>query len=127
MLSDSMCFAAIPAADLERARRWYGDKLGLEPQGGDEGGLRYETGKGTGFLLYPSSFAGTNQATAMGWSVADFDGEIAELRRRGITFEDYDMPGLKTEDGVATLPDGSGRSAWFKDSEGNILAVSTDG
>ena len=122
MLHDAMCIATIPASDIDRARRWYSEKLGLEPaQDGDEG-LTYETGKGTGFLLYPSQFAGTNQATAMGWSVTDFDAEVAEMRGRGVTFEDYDFPEFKTENGIMTMPNGM-QAAWFKDSEGNILAI----
>ena len=122
MLHEFMCFAALPASDLGRARRWYSEKLGMEPTQDGADGLQYETGKGTGFLLYESTFAGTNQATAMGWIVPDVDTELADLRQRGVTFEDYDMPGLKTEDGVVTMPDGS-KGAWFKDSEGNILSV----
>ena len=122
MLQDFMCFAALPAADLARAQRWYSEKLGLDPTKDAAGALQYETGKGTGFLLYESAFAGTNQATAMGWIVPDVDDELAELRSRGVTFEDYDLPGLKTENGVVTMPDGT-KGAWFKDSEGNILSV----
>lgn len=122
MLHEFACMATLPASDLERARRWYAEKLGMEPSQEGEEGLGYEAGKGTGFLLYPSSFAGTNQATAMGWRVIDFDAEMAELRRRGVQFEEYDLPGMKTEDGVATLPDGT-KGAWFRDSEGNILAL----
>ncbi len=122
MLNEFACYATLPAADMERARRWYSEKLGLEPVRVEEVGANYETGKGTGFLLYPSSFAGTNQGTAMSFDVADFDGELAELRRRGVTLEDYDLEYLKTENGVATLPDGA-RACWFKDSEGNILAM----
>ena len=125
MLHEFQCVATVPAKDIQRARRWYSEKLGMEParDGGAE--LGYETGKGTGFLLYESAFAGTNQATAMGWIVVDLDAEMDELRQRGVTFEEYDMPGLKTENGVVTLPDG-GRGAWFKDSEGNILSISTE-
>lgn len=122
MLHEFACFAALPASDLNRARRWYSEVLGMEPAQDNEGGLQYETGKGTGFLLYQSAFAGTNQATAMGWTVPDVDAELAELRQRGVTFEEYDLPGLKTENGVVTMPDGT-KGAWFKDSEGNILSV----
>lgn len=127
MLTDAVSFAALPAADLDRARQWYADKLDLRPADGNEGALRFETGKGTGFLLYSSSFAGTNQATAMGWMVDDLPAEMTDLRSRGVVFEEYDMPGLKTENGMVTMPDGSGRSAWFKDSEGNILALNDEG
>jgi catechol 2,3-dioxygenase-like lactoylglutathione lyase family enzyme len=122
MLNEYMCFATVPATDLARARSWYAEKLGLEPTEETAEGLRYDMGKGTGFLLYPSQFAGTNQATAMGWAVVDFDAEAAELRKRGVTFEEYDFEEVKTVDGVMTMPDGS-RGCWFKDSEGNILSV----
>jgi catechol 2,3-dioxygenase-like lactoylglutathione lyase family enzyme len=122
MLTDAMSYATIPASDLQRARRWYEEKLGLKASREETDGLIYETGKGTGFLLYPSQFAGTNQATSLGFQVSDFDGEMAELRRRGVVFEEYDMGDIKTENGVVTMPNGS-RGCWFKDSEGNILAL----
>ena len=122
MLNEHSCMTMVPASDLERAKTWYAEKLGMDPARQDPGGLVYESGKGTGFMVYESQFAGTNQATAMGWQVVDFDAEMAELRRRGVTFEDYDFPGIKTDNGVMTLPDGT-RGAWFKDSEGNILAI----
>ena len=121
-MHEAMAHATLPAKDLARARQFYADKLGLEPTSEEMGSLMYETGKGTGFLLYESQFAGTNQATAMGLAVTDFDSAIEDLRARGVTFEDYDMPGLKTENGVATMPGGM-KTAWFKDSEGNILAL----
>ena len=126
MLHEFMCAATIPASDLQRARTWYAEKLGMNPAQENEEGLGYEMGKGTGFLLYESQFAGTNQATAMGWTVVDFDSEMAELRRRGVVFEEYDFPGLKTENGVVTMPNG-GKGAWFKDSEGNILSLNAEG
>ena len=123
MLHKSSCYTTIAASDLDRARRWYAEKLGMEPERQERGDLIYTTADGTGFMVYESQFAGTNQATTMAWQVADFDAEVADLRDRGVTFEDYDFPGMKTENGVLTMPDGS-RGAWFKDSEGNILAVS---
>ena len=122
MLNEFPCVPTLAASDLQRARTWYAEKLGMEPAREEDGGLVYEAGKGTGFLLYESQFAGTNQATAMGWQVTDLDAEMAELRSRGVQFEEYDFPGVKTTNGIVTLPDGS-RGAWFKDSEGNILAI----
>lgn len=118
--------ATLPAADMGRAKAWYADKLGLEPVEEDDaggGGAWYETG-GMRFLLYQSAFAGTNQATAACFSVEDFDGAVESMRGRGVAFEEYDMGEIKTVDGVLTLPDGQ-KAAWFKDSEGNILAIST--
>jgi catechol 2,3-dioxygenase-like lactoylglutathione lyase family enzyme len=118
--------AALPASDLERAKRWYSEKLGLEPiEEDDFGGAHYETG-GAHFLVFLSPFAGTNQATAAGFNVDNFDEIIDQLRAKGVTFEDVDFGELgKTVDGVISTPDGANKAAWFKDSEGNILSVST--
>jgi catechol 2,3-dioxygenase-like lactoylglutathione lyase family enzyme len=118
--------AALPASDLDRAKAWYSEKLGLQPVWEDEyGGAHYEAG-GTDFLVYVSPFAGTNQATAAGFSVENFDEMIGELRGKGVTFEEVDFGELgKTIDGVISSPDGMGKAAWFKDSEGNILALTT--
>jgi catechol 2,3-dioxygenase-like lactoylglutathione lyase family enzyme len=121
MLRDGQVFASIPAADLARAKAWYEEKLGLTPDMDMPGGHLYRCGEGTAFLLYETAFAGTGQHTIAGWNVADLDAEMAELRRRGVVFEDYDMPGLKTVDGVADL--NGMRGAWFKDSEGNTLNI----
>ncbi len=116
----------LPASDLDRAKKWYADKLGLEPVSEDEyGGAHYELGGGQ-FIVYLSEFAGTNQATAAGFQVEDFDAVIDELRSRGVAFEHVDFGEMgETVDGVITTPDGSDKAAWFKDSEGNILSVST--
>ena len=122
-MHEAMAIATIPAKDVARAKKFYAEKLGLEPareEGGDS--FAYEMGKGTGFLLYQSSFAGTNQATSMSFEVSDFDGMVEQMRSRGVVFEEYDFPGLKTENGIASMPDGT-KTAWFKDSEGNILAI----
>jgi catechol 2,3-dioxygenase-like lactoylglutathione lyase family enzyme len=114
--------AMLPASDIERAKRWYQEKLGLTPSEENEGGLTYQTGGGTRFGVYPSQFAGTNQATAMGFMARDLSKEMDELRSRGITFEEYDIPGVKTVEGVHEFAPGE-RGAWFKDSEGNIIAL----
>lgn len=115
----------IAAKDLERAKSWYADKFGVKPAAElDDEGVYYEIG-GSRFLLYPSQFAGTNQATALGFDVDDVEKTVAELRENGVQFEDYDFPGLKTENGIATY-EVAGRtikSAWCKDSEGNIIAI----
>lgn len=128
MFHDVPLQAVLPASDLERAKRWYSDKLGLEPTNeNDYDGVEYEAG-GTSFLVYLSEFAGTNQATAAGFQVDDFDGAIADLRSRGVVFEDVDFGEMgATVDGVIISPDGKLKAAWFKDSEGNILSVSTMG
>ncbi len=121
MLSERPCATMIPASDLDRAKSWYAEKLAFRPTSEDAGGVQYTAGAGTAFWLYPSQFAGTNQATAMAWEVDDLSAEMEELRSRGVTFEDYDMPGLATVAGVAEFE--GGRGAWFKDSEGNILSI----
>lgn len=123
-LASTHAEASLPVHDLERATAWYRDFLGLEPNRHDYyGGARYSLDDGSAFFLYPSAFAGTNQATAMSFAVDDFDERFAELRSLGVTFKEYDLEDFKTEDGVLTTPDGS-KVAWFEDSEGNILALS---
>jgi catechol 2,3-dioxygenase-like lactoylglutathione lyase family enzyme len=121
MLGDQRCAAMLPASDFERAKSWYADKLGLKPFDETPAGADYQCADGTGFSVYPSQFAGTNQATVMGWLVSDINAEMEQLKAAGVTFEEYDIPGVKTEGGVAEL-DGE-KAAWFKDSEGNILAI----
>lgn len=125
MFANTPLTAALPASDLGRAKTWYSEKLGLEPMSEDEyGGALYETG-GAHFLVFESPFAGTNQATAAGFNIENFDKVIEKLRANGVTFEDVDFGDMgKTVDGVISSPDGM-KGAWFKDSEGNILAVST--
>ena len=122
-LFDSVQFrVTLPAADMDRAKAWYAEKLGLRPVEEDEfGGAWYETGD-TPFLLYTSEFAGTNQATAASYSYKVFDAAIASLRDRGVTFDEFDFGNFKTVDGVLTLPDGR-KGAWFKDREGNIRNI----
>lgn len=120
MLQEGQVFASIPAADVERAKAWYEEKLGLTPSQEMPDGAMYRCGDGTVFLLYQTTFP-TGEHTIAGWRVSDLDKEMAEMRNRGVTFEDYDLPGLKTVDGVAEV--GPMRNAWFRDSEDNILTV----
>jgi catechol 2,3-dioxygenase-like lactoylglutathione lyase family enzyme len=125
MLKDLDVMPVLPAKDINRARDFYRDKLGLEPATVvDEDNLVYRCGNGSGFLLYRTDNAGTAKNTQMGWATSDVEREVEELRGRGVVFEDYDFPGLKTENGIATLPD-LGKAAWFLDSEGNILNISS--
>ena len=114
----------LPAADLDRAKAWYSKILGLEPVEIEPmGELWYELG-GYRFMVYSSQFAGTNQATAAGLMVDDFEATAAQLRARGAIFEDYDFgEDFRTVDGIMTLPSGR-KGAWLKDSEGNILGLS---
>jgi catechol 2,3-dioxygenase-like lactoylglutathione lyase family enzyme len=120
---DATLYPTLPAADMARARTWYHDKLGLDPvEEMPDGTAWYEMGDSR-FLLYPSQFAGTNQATAAAFITADFDGTMQELRDRGVVFEEDDFgEDFRTVGGVMTMPDGM-RAAWFKDSEGNIIGM----
>lgn len=122
MLKDSAIIAVLPAKDINRAKDFYRDKLGMEPSGSmEEDSLLYTCGKGTGFLVYQTDNAGSAKNTQMGWEVDNLAREMEELRGRGVVFEDYDQPGLKTENGV--FETSWGRGAWFLDSEGNILSI----
>jgi catechol 2,3-dioxygenase-like lactoylglutathione lyase family enzyme len=122
MLKDAAIVPYIPVGDLARAREFYEKKIGLEPKEKYAGGVIYECGNGSWAFMYPSPGAGTSKASTAFWSVADVEAEVAELRARGVVFEEYDMPGLKTVNGIAT--GGGAKTAWFKDTEGNILAIS---
>lgn len=121
MLATHRAYATIPAADMNRAKSWYKDKLGLTPALEDEVGYLYKVGGGTSFMLYPTPNAGKAPNTLLSFGCDDVEAEVGELRSRGVKFENYDMPGLKTVKGIATM--GIHHAAWFKDSEGNILAV----
>ena len=115
----------LPAADIERARGWYSKVLGLEPVEVEEMGETWYELEGTRFLVYPSQFAGTNGATAAGLEVDDTEATVAELKARGAVFEDYDFgEGFQTVDGILARPDGR-KSAWMKDSEGNIIGITS--
>lgn len=122
MLANAPVNAAVPAKDIKRAKKFYQDTLGLQIKSEDPGGIVFKSQGNTSILVYPSGFAGTNQATAAGWHVSDLESEMTDLRKKGVTFEDYDLPGLKTENGVANLD--NEKAAWFKDTEGNILVLS---
>lgn len=120
MLKNLEIIAVLPAKDIARAGSFYRDMLGLEPaESLDEENLMYRCGKGTAFLLYKTDNAGTAKNTQMGWATGDIEAEMKDLRGRGVVFEEYDFPGLKTENGIAQTP--VGKAAWFTDSEGNIL------
>jgi catechol 2,3-dioxygenase-like lactoylglutathione lyase family enzyme len=118
----------IPASDLERARRFYREQLGLEPVEERQGGLRYVCGT-TEFHVFASSGAASGEATQLGFEVDDIDAVVAELRARGVRFESFDAGGLEVTDQIVTVPDhypskGTGeRGAFFYDSEGNLLAI----
>jgi catechol 2,3-dioxygenase-like lactoylglutathione lyase family enzyme len=128
-LRDSKAATRLPAQDLDRARTFYADQLGLEPVDERPGGLLYRVGSGE-FVLFHSSGRPSGDHTQMGFEVDDIEATIAELRSRGVVFEDYDAPGLHTRDGIADIEGNypskgaSGeRGAWFRDSEGNLLGI----
>jgi catechol 2,3-dioxygenase-like lactoylglutathione lyase family enzyme len=120
VLADSPIHAALPAADLERARRFYAEKLGLTPETELPDGLFYRCA-GTRFLLYPSHGTASGTHTQMTWHTDDIDAEVSALKARGVVFDEIDTPQLKTVNSVATIDQSKG--AWFKDSEGNVLAL----
>ena len=129
MLAHSDVATRLPAQDLKRARAFYADKLGLEPVEERPGGLRYRCGGGA-FALFASAGAASGTHTQMGWEVADLEATVATLRARGVVFEEYDLPGLKTVGGIAQVegnyPSRGGigeKAAWFRDSEGNLLGL----
>jgi len=119
----------LPAQDLARARTFYAEKLGLEPVEERPGGLRYECRSGV-FALFQSAGVASGNHTQMAFEVEDLDAVVVELRNRGVVFEEVDVPGLRTVDGIATVegnyPSKGGRgerAAWFRDSEGNLLGI----
>src|SRR6266536_196491 len=148
MLANYPIHATRPATDLERARRFYSEKLGLTPESEAPGGVFYRSGD-TRFLVFPSGETASGTHTQLGWTVDDIEAEVAALKARGVIFEEYDTPFLKTVNSVAVTDPAvdplTGRSepypkpvngvalrgpiklAWFKDSEGNLLALTQFG
>lgn len=128
MLSMAGVAARIPVQDLDRARAFYADKLGLEPSEERPGGLVYRCARGE-FALFLSAGEPSGTHTQMAWEVDDLEAVVAALRARGVVFEEYDLPGMKTVGGIAEIDGnypskGSGeRAAWFRDSEGNLFGI----
>lgn len=121
MLTKSSVNAALPAQDLDRAKAFYADKLGLQPYDDDGNNVRYRMADGSEFNVFRTSGAPSGTHTQMAFDVDDVVAEVADLRNRGVTFEEYDLPGLKTDRGIASV--GGDKAAWLKDSEGNVIAV----
>jgi predicted enzyme related to lactoylglutathione lyase len=121
MLRAAPIRAYIPVSDLSRARNFYEKTLGLAPKEEYAGGVIYECG-GAEVFMYPTKNAGTSKASQAFWQVRDVEAEVADLKVRGVVFEEYDMPGIRMKNSIAT--GGGAKTAWFKDTEGNILAVS---
>jgi predicted enzyme related to lactoylglutathione lyase len=117
-------YSYIPAKNVSRARGFYEQKIGLRPKQELAGGVVYEFGKGTACFLYPTENAGSSKASQAFWQVDDIEREVAELKQRGVKFEEYDMPDMKVSNSVYS--GGGAKAAWFKDTEGNILALIQD-
>src|SRR3954464_14304026 len=126
MLKDGRVATRLPVRDLEKARAFYSEKLGLEPAEEREGGLLYRCG-GTEFALFTSTGAASGTHTQMGWSVDDIEATVADLRRRGLEFEQVEMPGVTVTDGIAEIPGnypskgGGERAVWFRALDGNVM------
>ena len=121
MLTELRVHSTIPASDMARARAWYAEKLGFGPILDLPSGMMYEAAEGTRFVVFPSPNAGQAPQTCMGFATSDIEREVRDLKTRGVTFEEYDLPNFKTVDSIMST--GLTRSAWFRDSEGNILGI----
>src|SRR5438445_4151242 len=129
MLKDSDIATRLPAQDLERAKAFYAEKLGLQPAEERPGGVRYECRSGR-FSLFESFGRSLGTHTQMAFEVDDIEAVVGDLRSRGVTFEDVDVPGLRQADDIADVEGNypsaggiGGRAAWFRDSEGNLLGI----
>lgn len=128
MIKDAPVIAILPAADIEGTKKFYLEKLNLRPSDipapGDD--IVFRGGEGTYLYLYEREGGTKADHTVAGWAVDDVEEAVEELRERGVVFEQYDVPGLKTDErGIAEV-DGA-KAAWFKDPEGNLLAVTEMG
>ena len=124
MLGNAEVAATVAVMDIDRARRFYEGKLGLTLARGPQPGLLiFQVGKSS-LVVYSSEFAGTNKATAATWMVHDVEGTVKTLRAKGISFEHYDFPGVTLHGDVHEM--GASKAAWFKDPDGNILAIVSD-
>jgi catechol 2,3-dioxygenase-like lactoylglutathione lyase family enzyme len=120
MLTDSTVVANVAVKDMDEAKQFYGALLGLNQVNESPGGITYESGMGKLFV-YQAPTAGTNQATSASWEVIDVEGVVAALKSKGVTFEDYDIPGAEKQGDILVM--GGTKAAWFKDPSGNILMV----
>jgi len=116
-LREAAVHTALPAGDLERAKRFFREKLGLTPASETESTALYQVRDGQ-LALFATSGRPSGDHTQIGWTVDDIQAAVAELRENGVVFDEYDSPGFKTVDGVVTF--GTTRFAWFHDSEGNV-------
>ncbi|MEU3830282.1 VOC family protein [Streptomyces sp. SID486] len=129
VLAGARVATRLPARDLDRARRFYADMLGLRPVDERPGGLLYRC-SGVDFVVFRSTGASPGTFTQMAFEVDDIEAAVTELRRRGVVFEEIDVPGFRTRDGIAEIEGNypsknarGERGAWFRDSEGNLLGI----
>lgn len=123
MIGSSMVFATVAVSDIEKAKEFYGQKLGLKQTDENPGGITYESGGGKLFV-YQSGTAGSGQATCAAWDVTNIEEEVDALKAKGIEFEQYDFPGGTREGDVHIM--GTMKAAWFKDPDGNILSLGSE-
>ncbi len=122
MLKQATIHGVVPATDLERAKKFYEGTLGLDPVEAPAGpGVVFYSAKEGAFLVYETKAPG-GAATSLGFAVDDLAAEMTDLKKRGVVFEEYDLPGLKTVNGVVDMGE-LGKAAWFKDTEGNIISL----
>jgi predicted enzyme related to lactoylglutathione lyase len=122
MISTAPITAILPVSDMDRATHFYADRLGLADQGTSPDGNHIFAAAGGSTLALMAAEDGAQTAhTVLSFEVPDITAEIESLRGQGVTFEDYDLPGLKTVDAVCVI--GSDKAAWFKDTEGNVLCL----
>lgn len=122
MLSDNNVIAMVAVSDKDAAKEFYGNKLGLSQIDENRGGIKYQCGQGQVFV-YQTEFAGSNKATSATWEVTNIEAVVADLKGRGIVFEQYEIPRAEIRDGVYYM--GPMKAAWFKDPDGNTLGLSS--
>jgi catechol 2,3-dioxygenase-like lactoylglutathione lyase family enzyme len=124
-LSNYKVAAAVAVSDMQRARAFYEGKLGLVPDANaeNEDNVRYVCGEGSLIYVFVSPYAGTAQSTVAGWGVHDIEAVVDQLAAKGVEFEQYDLPGLVTDErGIATF-EGDAKVAYLKDPDGNVLSI----
>ena len=120
MLGNARVNPVLPVVDMERAKKFYLDTLGLKLLNEMEAGAVVQAGDGSTLLLYPHGGTKADHTVA-GFTVDNVEQTVKEMKAKGVAFEEYDFPGLKTVDSIASF--GEAKAAWFKDTEGNILAL----
>lgn len=123
MIGTASVAPTIGVSDLEKATGFYGGVLGLKVLTESPYMIVYQSGANTRLEIYPTAFAGTNQATYATWEVGDIKVEVEALQAAGVTFEHYDLPGMKLEGDIHVMGESNEMAAWFKDPDGNILCL----